>query len=62
MSLSLLILFVVLAVAAGLYVGSVAARQLQPGPDERQSLGKRARRAATRQAFSWWWKRRRDED
>jgi hypothetical protein len=58
----LLVVCVVLAVAAGLFVGSVAARQLQPGPEERESLGKKARKAATKQAVSWWWRRRKKDD
>lgn len=62
MSVGLLVVCVVLAVAAGLFLGTVAARQLQPGPEERESLGKKARKAATKQAMSWLWRRRKRED
>ncbi len=63
MSLALLVLCVVAAVAAGLFVGSLAARQLEAAPEEKQSLGKKARKAATRGALKWILRRRKsDED
>jgi hypothetical protein len=62
MSLGLLALAVVVAVVAGLFVGNVAARQLEAAEEEKQSIGKRARKAATKGVVSWLLRRRRDDD
>lgn len=63
MSLGLLIVCVLVAVAAGAFVGNAASKQLEASEEERQSLGKRARKAATRGALSWLLRRKkRDED
>ena len=62
MSLGLLILCVIAAIAAGALVGNAASKQLEAGEEERQSIGKRARKAATRGALSWLLRRKKRDD